>query len=768
MDTAEARTTTGGEAGGPVYDAFLSYSHAADELLAPRLQAGLQRFAKPWWRRRALHVFRDEASLSANPHLWGSITEALDDSAWFVLLLSPDAADSVWVDREVEYWLAGKDPERIIPVVTDGEFAWVDGALVSDAAPPALQGAFTDEPRWVDLRFARTEEQLDLKNPRFSAAVADIASAIRGVPKDELESEEVRQHRSTVRTAWAAAIVVVLFALLSAAAAIFALDQRNDAQVAAEAEAEQRVEAEEARAAEAEQRLAAQEQAQLAESRGLAASAINVLDDDPELSVLLALQAAEGADPAFESVSALHEALRTLHEALRDHRTIRLITWPGAWPTNGPAIVGSISPDGRHVAVSGARHQLAVWEVGAESDEPLWTFEVPWPDYAVIVPYFTTQGHVVATVSWFSFSEPADSWPEPPPEVGVYLFDVETGEVIRHIRSPECPIFSMFQTGRFFDEARPVGLTVRPTADCSYAEEGEVWLMDLSTGEMTLRYAEGVEHLIEAYPRASLSDDGRYLSFLDGETARVLDLETGADVFETKPTNGLARLSGDASRLLTYWVGISLWDTASGTELWNSDLQTTLTDVWFSEDESLVYAGGEDGSVRVLDATTGELRHELEGHRGWTWPNSMSADGTTLASFSADHTVRISDFKASAEGEIAGYDLPGVPVVQSGKVAGDRAAILLYPDYVTAFDEPGVALVFDPSTGETLYRFEGYGAQMVRLSPDGTLLAGQPFLDTWTARAGAYSRRGERGSAGRVGVPVQLGQRRRSAGTRLR
>ena len=29
------------------YDGFTSYSHAADDLLAPSLQAGLQRFANP-------------------------------------------------------------------------------------------------------------------------------------------------------------------------------------------------------------------------------------------------------------------------------------------------------------------------------------------------------------------------------------------------------------------------------------------------------------------------------------------------------------------------------------------------------------------------------------------------------------------------------------------------------------------------------------------------------------------------------------------------
>ena len=231
MATTDARTSVGGDPGtGPVYDGFMSYSHAADDLLAPRLQAGLQRFAKPWWKRRALRIFRDESSLTANPHLWGSITDALDDSAWFVLLLSPDAADSPWVNNEVEYWLDHKDPNRMIPVLTDGEFGWSGGGIVSDAVPPALRRAYSDEPRWVDLRFARTEEQLDLNNASFRAAIADIAAPIRGVPKDELESEEVREHRRTVRTAWAGGLAVFVFAVLAGATAVYAVGQRDSAQ----------------------------------------------------------------------------------------------------------------------------------------------------------------------------------------------------------------------------------------------------------------------------------------------------------------------------------------------------------------------------------------------------------------------------------------------------------------------------------------------------------------------------------------------------------
>ena len=60
-----------GDASG--YDAFISYSHALDGALAPALQTGLERFAKPWYRPRALRVFRPESASSGATRLvkWG-------------------------------------------------------------------------------------------------------------------------------------------------------------------------------------------------------------------------------------------------------------------------------------------------------------------------------------------------------------------------------------------------------------------------------------------------------------------------------------------------------------------------------------------------------------------------------------------------------------------------------------------------------------------------------------------------------------------------
>jgi hypothetical protein len=49
------------------YDAYISYSHAKDKPVAAALQGAVQRLGKPWYRRRALRIFRDDTSLSATP-----------------------------------------------------------------------------------------------------------------------------------------------------------------------------------------------------------------------------------------------------------------------------------------------------------------------------------------------------------------------------------------------------------------------------------------------------------------------------------------------------------------------------------------------------------------------------------------------------------------------------------------------------------------------------------------------------------------------------
>jgi len=225
------------------YDGFISYSHAADGRLAPALERGLQRLAKPWNSRRALRIFRDDTGLSTNPHLWSSIEKALDESEWFVLLASEEAAHSEWVNREITQWLATKAVDHILPVVTDGTWEWDsnggDFTVSSSAVPEALRGAVRDEPRHLDLRWARDETDLDLRNARFRLAVADLAAPLHGVAKDELESEDIRLHRRARRLARGAMGALAVLLVVAVLFGVVALAQRNSARTATVATDEQ-------------------------------------------------------------------------------------------------------------------------------------------------------------------------------------------------------------------------------------------------------------------------------------------------------------------------------------------------------------------------------------------------------------------------------------------------------------------------------------------------------------------------------------------------
>jgi WD40 repeat protein len=215
------------------YDAFISYSRREDGWLAPALQGGLERFAKPWYRVRGLRVFRDKASLAASPELWGSIEAALRDSHWFILLASPEAARSPWVDREVAWWLANKSADRILVVATAGRLRWdkqagdwAEGAPV----PPSLRGAFRTEPLWADL----TDVHVGRRGVRMpDEDLATVAAPLRGVDRDTLIGEHLRQHRRTMRVVRSVIATLTALLVFAVVATVIAVGQRDDARTEA-------------------------------------------------------------------------------------------------------------------------------------------------------------------------------------------------------------------------------------------------------------------------------------------------------------------------------------------------------------------------------------------------------------------------------------------------------------------------------------------------------------------------------------------------------
>src|SRR5262245_56837796 len=310
---------------GPMYDVFISYSHAKDKPLAAALQTVIQTLAKPWWRRRVSRVFRDDTSLAASAGLGASIETALANSHHLVLLASPEAARSKWVEREVETWLTNKGSETFLIALTAGSLAWDDAAndfgwSSEKPLPPALRRRFKEEPLWVDLTgYRESSVPITPKNRAFLAASATIVAAIRGQPKEDLLSEEVTQQRRNLM--WARGAVLAL--TLLAVAAVWQAFRATEARHLAEAQRDRAQRTLDQVTATANRRVRAlSERTQRATSDHASVETV-VFSDEPEIAlaksrdfIKTASSALANNDPA-KALSAAHSAVKILD---RDER----------------------------------------------------------------------------------------------------------------------------------------------------------------------------------------------------------------------------------------------------------------------------------------------------------------------------------------------------------------------------------------------------------------------------------------------------------------
>jgi WD40 repeat protein len=627
------------------YNAFVSYSHSADSALAAALQAALHRFAKPWYKLRALHIFRDQTNLAVNPALWSSIREALDQSLFFILLASPEAAASPWVGKEADYWIGKNGTSHVLIVLTGGTLNWDRSAggfaaESTNALPASLLGSFSEEPLFLDLLWAHEGgARLGMRERRFHEAVLQLAATLHNRPKDELDGADIRSRR---QVAWLAACGLIAILLT----ALFAWRQTR---VGVE---------------ESVQNLAA----------SVAVKSANLLADHPDRAREAALLAIESdrLHPSMEANQALRAAVSLLPAGgqvyapedtspeqrvrdiafapggvvlavVRDNGSTQLIDVrnrkplgylaPDQTPTahlelagdrqdssleNNNAVSVAFNSSGSMVAAGSRDGFVHVWAVGGgrellriflrspvsqiafhpnanqlasgSEDGHVRIFDV---ERASVLADFQCPGKIVSG----SFNPAGDLLAALSSDGPVYIYDTVRGKVLRKLFGGGDAALNVAFSG---DGERLA------TAMGSFAF---VW--EVASGKQLLKatHAASSETLATAQwiIDAAISPDGRFLAYAakGDSSAHVWNVETGRQILELKHDSAVAAVTfnADGTKLGTgsYDGTARVWELPSGTELERASHSGGAEVVVFSPDGKRFAAGGMEGSVSVSE-----------------------------------------------------------------------------------------------------------------------------------------------------------------------
>ena len=200
------------------YNAFISYRHAPlDIKVAAEVQKQLERFRIPTAIRKQTRIrridriFRDKEELSLTSDLNETIETALQNADFLIVICSRSTKDSIWVQREIEFFLKTHDRKRILTVVAEGE--------PTEVVPDILlyqQMELTAEDGTIQKVQVPIEPlSCDYRMP-FSKACREelprLAAALLGCSYDDLRRRQ-RQYRTTRLAIASAAVILGLSAL---------------------------------------------------------------------------------------------------------------------------------------------------------------------------------------------------------------------------------------------------------------------------------------------------------------------------------------------------------------------------------------------------------------------------------------------------------------------------------------------------------------------------------------------------------------------------
>ncbi len=677
------------------YNAFISYSHTADGTVAAALQSGLRSFARPWYKLRALHIFRDQTNLAVNPALWSSIRDALDQSSFFILLASPEAASSPWVAREAEYWISKNGTSHVLIVLTGGTLQWdrTSSCFPSQSTsslPASLLRSFPEEPLFLDLRWARDGGRpLHLREPHFHEAILQLAATLHNRPKDELDGEDIRNLRHTRLLASSALIAILLASLL-------AFRQT---------------------------RVSHRESLQN-HAASLAANSAKVLADSPDRAREAALLAIESIriNPTFEGNRALRDAVSLLPAEAQSYppqssdpaERVRDMAYSG----DGATL--AVGHDDGSVQLINVRDKKLIGYLGPD-EEPAASINVsgasqsePSDNNAAVSVAFNAAGSLVAAGTRDGY---------------VHVWALPSGREVLRIS--------------YGEPVSQVSFSPKTNQLATASDDGHVRIFDVDRAAIVADFKCSDKIVAASFSPggevlAALSSEG-VVSLFDPVHHKLLRKfggdEAGFNLVFDEAGDRLAVATGDFA---------SVWDVATGRQLLKAThagasepltpQQWILDAALSSNGQLLAYAARGDSVARVWSVDSGREILELK-HDSAVAAVSFSADGTKLGTGSYDGTARVWELPSGRElqrvphaggAEVVTF-LPGGRFAASGMDGSvsvselrraDRPAYLEVPADVrsAAFSPDGQRFAFGTTSlhHEPLVRVAELGSNTIR------------------------------------------------------
>ena len=234
---------TAGTSGSYKYKAFISYSHR-DRAWVDWLHKALEGYRIP--KRlvgnpgrdgpipaRLFPIFRDREELSSSPDLNDQIKAALVQSAYLIVICSPNSADSLWVNEEILTFKRIARENRVLAFIIGGEPDAADKAgmdVKRECFPRSLKyklgsdgdcGVVRAEPIAADAR----REGDGRENAKLK-----LVAGLLGIGYDTLKRREVEARR--VRVQILGATVIAVMALFFTVIAYFLIGEARDASAA--------------------------------------------------------------------------------------------------------------------------------------------------------------------------------------------------------------------------------------------------------------------------------------------------------------------------------------------------------------------------------------------------------------------------------------------------------------------------------------------------------------------------------------------------------